>query len=855
MPLIPFPALGVFFIFVFLSGCITPTGSDSTASPLACTESWACSDFGPCLFGTESRICLDSAFCGTGKYKPAETRACGETIAPDAMGSIRIIRDKWGVANVIAETDEGAMFGQGYATAEDRLFQMQYVRRLMQGRLAELIGNDFQPENAVLDHDKLFRLMQYYHYASLKAVNLAPETQKMLQAYADGVNAFVRQHPEKLNPLFEGQVPEPWTLADELVAYDYFQLPPVSSDEAGLRHKMESYALQLGSESAAVQRILEESPRFIVDDPVAVVQQSDVPGAVQNAMVDYASDHPSYEEVQQLAAHASPNPPSISYKFSQGWAVGGARSTTGNTLLFGHPQLVVKNPNIWYEIHVQGKTFNARGIGLPGSPGFVVGFTPQVAWTMTALGTDMSDLIRLEMETPSTYRRDGKVYSIASENQVIGIKNGTPVSITLKRSPLGPIVTPFVPAAKPGEEYVGRTILNWELDHHTIESLLAMMRAKDAFAFGDAIQYFRTPSLNCVFSDSSGNVGYWALAGQITRSSLSPLAGRVAIDGSDSRYDWVEITPAAIRPHVINPSSAVSFSANHLAVGSWYPIRDSYIGGDNDRSWRLRELLLEDAPVKLSPQNVKAVSLDTVTPFKREIVHGALQASGVQHIVFSPNAEKSLAMLKNWYARGATGAIQFPEDVLASYIPGKFRLDSAGPLVDRYGPAAGGLSRFLKDVENRLALNPNAVFDGPELEFFEWALSTAWKSTAAAMGSDPAKWVGNFRAGPGTADLHYMSSLWEDFGSLDPSLDLRVPGFPVDNAGLNGPFSNSYSQFVDFADVDSSEALLPPAISEHPDSIGYAAQIPLWVNSQLRPAPLSASRVEHYKAAEYWVSP
>jgi len=149
--------------------------------------------------------------------------SCAHLAARDGAGKVEILRDEWGVPHVFADTDAGAMYGLGYVTAEDRAFQMHYCLRTIQGRLAEVIGDVKKiklPVSSVLN-DEMMRTIGYTRYAKRIAANLDLETQRLLQAYSDGVNDYIDRNPDKLSHMFKkiGLEPEPWTPADCLLSW------------------------------------------------------------------------------------------------------------------------------------------------------------------------------------------------------------------------------------------------------------------------------------------------------------------------------------------------------------------------------------------------------------------------------------------------------------------------------------------------------------------------------------------------------------------------------------------------------------------------------------------------------------
>lgn len=760
--------------------------------------------------------------------------------APDPSESVEIVRDTWGIPHVFAETDEGAMFGLGFACAQDRMLQMEYSRRIVQGRIAEMLGIVGAPGKTTLDSDIKNREMGTYAFLETVVDHLDADTQRLLQAYADGVNAYL-QTTEQLNPPFAkfGIRPEPWRPVDCLAVWNRIAafFSPAWTGEAKLLHNFENLMRTGLSEEEAIAQLM---PERTIDEAAAVVQYEDADPDFLAALDAYVESL-GFTNPTALWASFEPVP-----TFSHAWVVGGTRTTTGAAVLHSDPQTTVRNPSVWYEAHVVGKTFDARGIGVAGCPGFLIGWNRTVAWGVTALGADLSDIFRLDTSTRerNTYVFDGVTYPIEIRQETIAVRGARPVSITVKRTALGPVVTDLVTDALPGEEYILRTIDQYYEDRHTVQGLFAMMRASDVDEFAASLADWISPGVHALFGDAEGNIGYWTNAAIPVRSPSSPFGGAAAQDGSRSTADWIDVIPHDLLPHVINPSAGALFSANHLPAGSWYPLSLG-IGtggsGDSQRSWRLRELLSGDEIYE--PEDVLAMHFDDVNAAIRSILRAGYHAQSMGQSL-SPEAAQCLSLLSDWYAAGAHCDSQEPYFAAAYHIARGFRQPQAGELYDRYGGGDGGLCAFLKNLNATLDADDEALLDDAELAYIDASLASGWTTAVSKYGIDPDRWRENFRSSTATLALPYEVNL-EGFPTLDRSLDLvSAPLFDPEGATIWSQRGNSYSQWVDLAHVDDSLALLPVGISEDPESTYYLGEKTAWESGTLRAAPLDRSLVE-----------
>jgi len=796
---------------------------------------------------------------------PSGPPPAGVPPPPPSGQQVEIIRDLWGVQHVFANTDNEAFFGWGYAAAEDRLFQMHYTRRRMQGRISELIGLKNQNGGSTsVEEDKRIRTMQFEKYATERFNNLDSETKSLLAAYSAGVNKYIADNANNLHYLFGGIMPEVWTPVDSLLTWDHLVIPGFSVSEATELHRFEVLVQQLGSREAAAAAMLDVEA---IDETAATVQQSDVPISTRNAMQSYANQHPPFASnyLPKHWAYITPN--IVEPKGSHAWVVGGSRSTTGNSFLFSQPQLRISFPNVWQEIHVQGGTFNVRGTSVPGMPGIFIGFNTNVAWGATSLPADVSDLYRLKMLSSNTYEYNGQAHTFETSQETILVKNGSSQSITVRDSILGPVVTSYIPNASAGEEYAVVGIPNWDTNRHTIQGLIKMMRATTVTSFNQALADYRWPSVNYIFGDSGGNIGYHYAAAVPTRSSLSPLAGFIAQDGSSSSYAWVESVPASLRPQVINPQEGAIASANNLPVGRWYPIQlgaHPINGGDTYRVWRLKELLFNlsphyNAPTKLSPSYVRDIYLDAIHPAKREIVRGGLHLRDNQGVSLSQNSLEALQYLDRWYNNNqARNLTSFPFQALVHYLAIDFQKNDAPNLTALWGPRESGQSRWLRDMKQRLDTDGiNAILTQDEILYIDKVLQGAWQKTVVCFGSDPLSWKNKYLNGPAPTGsgcgteipaqftANYFQTEFDFFEGLDPQYNKTFTGLlVVEGHTMRSQRGQSYSQWVDFSNINSAETLSPFGNSEHPTSLFFTNQVNLWLNGQLHSAPLTKSQIQ-----------
>ncbi len=561
------------------------------------------------------------------------------------------------------------MYGLGFATAQERGLQMTYGLRVMQGRLAEILGDRPRGgrKETALDNDRRMRTFGWTRAASRIAAKLDPGTRGLLEAYCEGVNASfaAQQTTDTLHPLFQqfDVAPEKWTPADCLLSWwhvaQYF-----AGD--GTRDLMVWRNRTQPPPSAPAMPMPSAS---WVDDAAAVVQREDV-------SQEWLREVERFCATSGLSGHGSNGAPNDPPKFSHAWVVGGKRTTTGSAVLVSDPQTPVRNPSLWMEFHVKGKTFGARGVGMPGSPGLLIGFNRRVAWGLTALGADQADLFRLETsaEHPDQYRWNGQWRPMEVHTETILVKGGAPTTLTIRDTHLGPVVSEFA-FRQPGDPEVAlKRVPVCETDRDTIQGVFAIMRALDAKAFQQALADWRFPSANCVYGDAVGHIGYSVVGAIRVGPLLRRSRGGEGLPGTGDGDDWRGFVPAALVPQVQDPRLGFLLSANHRPIASFYPVglgTSTGSMGDTIRSWRLRERL--SGRERFSPADVREVHYDTVNPARREIVRLGLHLRATQPEVLSEASLKALAALEEWLAAGASSDLRSEHADLATRLSTFFR--------------------------------------------------------------------------------------------------------------------------------------------------------------------------------------
>jgi len=759
-----------------------------------------------------------------------------------AAEQVTLVRDEWGAPHVFAETDRGALFGLGWATAEDRLFQMVRSRLMAQGRVAEFFGPGFVPGGgeANVDHDRAARLSGWWRHAVRATALLDPETLGLLQAYSDGVNAYTASPSARFHPLFAqyGIPIEPWRPEDCIAVWLRFgrHFATDGSDEVARLREWEALTATL-----TVGEALAEMHKYSVcDEGAAVVQAHNVPAVVRQAMQDYAD---------ALGLSGGCQVPLDGPTFSQAWAVAGPRSTTGRALLGGDPRSEVYRPNKFYEWSLDGETLLVRGIGVPGSPIALSGSTPHVAWSPTALGMDQADLFSLATDPsghPGQYWLDGSWRAFeVDELETIRVKGGADRSLRYRETVWGPVVTAVLSGTLPGEEYSVKRVPTVDPARETARALLGLYRARDVDEVLSALGEWSWPSINMVFADAGGRIGY-TIAGDVpVRNPAITLAGVIPHDGSTSASDWIDRLPWGLQPHVLDPVEGELLSANHMPVGSWYPIPIRFGAGgrgDTPRSRRLRERLQALPPI-VTPDEVFDVRLDVVQPCRRDLVELGVWLRDNQPGRLSPDAVAALAVLEPWWLAGAPMDDSHPGAPLAWQLDLLFReANTAEELLQTYGEGDSGLNLFLKTKIADVRAPSPVPLTPAEAGDVDSRLAGAW--AAARLLGDPSGLTAWYRS----EVLTFTVEAWASLEGLPPPTPVAAPLSvgPVRCADPDTLFSPPYQGHTLLAQPgagDVARSLSPPGQSEHqgPHELD---QVGLWELGEVKQAPATLAGVQ-----------
>lgn len=473
-----------------------------------------------------------------------------------------VVREPSGVVHIRAADEHDLFFALGVAHAQDRLWQMEFQRRVGAGRLSEVLGR------AALEQDRFLRTFGFYRAARSAYRSLGPEGRAAVDAYVAGVNAYLRTDPGlPLEFRLLGYEPEPWRPADVLVWAKMMSFDLSANYESELeRYRLRARGLQ-------PSRIAELMPPYPEDGPVILPEGG---GA-----------SPQAERQAEALLRLRRSLP-VSLEASNNWVVSGRRTESGAPLLANDPHLGLGVPPLWYLAHLKSPTLEAVGATLPGVPGVVIGRNRDIAWGVTNVGADVQDLYVLEEARDGRgYRYRGEVRPYRVREERIEVGDGEDVTLRVRETVYGPVVSGVVDA--PGARPLALRWTSLEPEDRTIEAFLGVNRAGGWEEFNEALRLYKAPSQNFVYADEEGNIGYVAPGKFPVRreghSGLAPVPG-------DGRWDWEGSVPFESWPRALNPREGFVVTANNKAVPDSYPYRISLEWAEPYRAERIRRMIL-----------------------------------------------------------------------------------------------------------------------------------------------------------------------------------------------------------------------------------------------------------------------
>ncbi len=673
----------------------------------------------------------------------------GSVTVPGISSKVRVVRDGHGVPTIEAATLEDLFFAQGYVTAQDRLWQMDMMRRAAAGELSEVIGTD------TVKMDREQRILGLRIAAETAEKNISARDRIYFDAYARGVNAFLESHRDRLSIEFRlmKYTPRPWTATDSLLvgARMVQDLNHYSYERALTREKV---LAKLGPELTAdlyvnsswrdrpptETRRMEEEPAPNSGDEddddeeevepeggnshlTSALPPTQVPQGLKPALFQHLNGtaeavpypKPIYETSSTL-----PSAPSSAFTSSfileeadsfrpgsNNWVVSGQHTVSGKPLLSNDMHLDHQMPNLWFEAHLLTKNgnFDVAGVTLPGVPFVIVGHNQRIGWGFTNVGPTVEDDFIEEFNAQGQYKTPAGWVDPQHRRETIHVKGKPDVTLDVVTTRHGPLITELVP----GE--TRKIALRWTLQDGMGLMFFDVNSAQNWDEFRKAFSTFGAPGQNVMYGDVDGHIGYQATGRVPIRAAGG---GSLPVSGGDDAHEWKGWIPFDEMPHVYDPPSGILASANGRIAPDGYKYS---ISTEWEAPWRTDRIyrVLESGK-KFAPADMLALQMDVSSTYDRFCADKFVYA--IDHAATaSARAKQASDILRDW--------------------DGRMSADSAAPTIET--KARQELARLLLEPKLGAAADDSKNSGALSWKRYHWGMSSVWLENV--LTKQPARWL------------------------------------------------------------------------------------------------------------------
>lgn len=736
-------------------------------------------------------------------------------ILPALKDEVTVRRDGRGIPYIEARSVGDLYFVQGYVTAGDRLWQMDLLRRLARGETAEIFGEK------ALEQDKRFRRFGFADIANQSVASLSPQLRFALDAYSNGVNAYVASLDEKSLPI-EFQIlrykPREWTPADTIV------IGKILADALSTTWQNDLLRASL-TRSLSVDKLADLMDQVTPYDVVlfgndgAAKKGSEARAPVSRELLA-AAEADARIRSQALA---SVGLYAEGLAASNNWVISGKRTADGKPILANDPHLAPSAPGIWYLTHLSTTDMRVSGVTFPGVPGIVLGHNEYIAWGATNVGPDVQDLYaesfndKGEVKTPTGWEPATVRHEQISVRKNLISSETAPVTFDVTETRNGVVVT---------DEGGKRYALKWtarDPKNVEFEAFFGLNHAKNWNEFKNALKTYGGATQNFVYADMKGHIGWYA-AGRIPIRRTGD--GSLPYDGSTKAGDWTGYIPFEELPNLYDPPSGLIVTANQRIVGTDY--KYTQMSRDAAPPWRARRIYddLKDN-TKVTMDDVRDTQLDSYN-----IPLATLASRVVKHNAASA---ETLAVLKGWDGK-MTAASR------GALLANEIRQCLANKIADDNRPVPSYLIR--ERVLDR-ALRENLTRWLPKgFGTFDDLLRACDASTRASLadpkrfGPDDTKWV--------------WGSVWRSYFphplGAAPLIgrQFSTPVKPINGSGQSSNVGSNVSMrhIASPGNWDATQQVIPLGESGDPRSPHFTDQFDAWFTGSSAVFPFSETAVE-----------
>lgn len=778
---------------------------------------------------------------------------------------VEIYRDSMGIPHIYATNAHDLFFAQGYVHAQDRFWQMDTWRHIGSGTLSEMFGS------GQVETDTFLRTLGWRATAEEEYAALDAESKEILDTYAEGVNAYIKDREATeisleyaiLKLLSPDYVIEPWTPIHSLTWGK-----AMAWDLRGNMDEEIDRAILLKSLSAA--QIAELYPAYPEDHPVIVREMpvSARPTDGQRAQADLSSVlsaidfQPLSEKLAQIDEIIGPASDGLG---SNSWAVSGEHTSTGMPLLANDPHLGIQMPSIWYQAHLECKPrsdecpFNVAGFTFAGVPGVVIGHNERIAWGFTNTGPDVMDLYieRVNPENPNQYEVNGEWVDFDIHTETIHVVGGDPVEVTIRSTRHGPVISDAygplkdeIPDDDP--EFVPfRERAGMELPEHYVialkwtalapstpfQAIWGFNKAQSWEEFREASRHFHVPAQNLLYADVDGNIGY-QMPGDIPIRANGD--GTLPVPGWTDEYEWTGFIPFEELPFTFNPPEGYIVTANNRCQPWDYPY---LITRDWDYGFRAQRIvdLIENASGSIDIAYFQAMQSDSFDANGPVYVPLLLELDELRD-----NEARAQDLLRNWdyQNRADSAAAAIFNAFWRNLLQNTFNDDMPD---EAYYPDGGSrwneIMRNLDENSSWWDDRTTAEVRESRADILRLSFEEGIAEIEKLLGKDPAEWnwgalhTSTFRNGTlGESGVPPIESLFNrgPFPTSGGDSIVNATGWSVQD-GYETSSLPSMRMIIDLGDLSNSLTVHTTGQSGHAYHPHYEDMAPLWAKVEYYP--------------------
>jgi penicillin amidase len=772
----------------------------------------------------------------------AQTSPSGKRVIRSLSDTVAITFDVSDIPHIQAKSSSDALFALGYLHASERSWQMEVNRRLASGRLSEILGKE------TLAIDRFIRTLGIKHTAEKQFDRYPIATKRLLQSYADGVNAG-NAHLGWALPLeyfLTGSQPGHWSPTDSVAWMLMMAL------DLGANWHKELQRLEL-SQFLTTRQIWEVMPAYTPGEPVSNVDFAKIYRDINVFNPNSVARDQKSKKLPATELTANEVPGGKDSIGSNNWALNGKLTSSGKPLLANDPHLGLSTPAIWYMAHLEAPGLNVIGATLPGIPGIVLGRTDKFAWSFTNTGPDVQDLYieQLDPKNPGVYRGPDGPLPFTVRQEIIDIKGEISQRFLVKETQHGPVISESYARAKRVIDTNRYALaLRWtalDVENQSVAGLLDMNHAKDLDAFKKALRKNYAPMQNVVMADVDGNISYQAAGVTPKRTLHQGLYGVAPALGWEKQYDWTGYLPFEQLPNSSNPDANWIATANQKILAGNDP---NPLTGDWElptRYDRIVELIKGKSNHDLA--SMKSMQADTLSLGATPLL-GLFKSTQSKH----PLAQQTSELIKNFDGDmrvNSSSALIF--NAWADQLTRKLFSRLSYLFTENYG------ARSFRQALILHLQNPDSPWcNDPKTEQIEScadasnaALDQALEQLSAQLGSNPINWTwGNAHI---AVSEHRPFSKIPVLGGL---FNLRQP-FPGDSFTINvgrlellkadNPFETkqaaSLRTLYDLSDLEQSLFIYQTGQSGWVQSKLYRNMSTLWAQNEYLPLQMKPQKV------------